>query len=202
MTITTPGSKAYRSFRGLGSMKSGKLRDTVPAFLGGGVAAGTAIGLRSVWRPIGDDGKPSLLYRYAPIAGAVAGAGLGGLGSYFLAGKGPGGTSAALGSILTSLLVGGALWANDLQLAGMSAAQHNDHMVALGSPTVVATTPSPATGQPAGLRRVSMMHVDPVTGRPLGEVVATMGPGGGREPALRRVGNVNENAYGAHPYGG
>lgn len=196
MTTITPGSNAYRAFKGLGSMKAGKLRDTVPAFLGGGLAAGAALGIRGLMSPRSDDGSPSMLYQYAPLAGALGGAALGGLGSYMLAGKGSGGVSAALGSIVTAVIVGGALYAEDLRLASMASGDLTSHLQAIGSPAILSTTPSPATT--AG---VSMMQVDARTRRPVGvgQITANVGTPGNRPPLIR-VGNVNENAWGFPPY--
>lgn len=197
MTTITPGSNAYRAFKGLGSMKGGKLRDTVPAFLGGGLAAGAALGIRGLMSPRSSDGSPSMLYQYAPLAGALGGAALGGLGSYMLAGKGAGGVSAALGSIVTAVIVGGALYAEDLRLASMASGDLTSHFQAIGSPVILSTTPSPATST-AG---VSMMQVDPRTRRPVGvgQISASVGTPGGRPPLIR-VGNVNENAFGFPSY--
>lgn len=197
-TTITPGSNAYRAFRGVGSMKAGKMRDTVPAFLGGGLAAGASLGLRAFAAPLGSDGQPSIIYKYAPLLGAAAGVLLGGGASWALAGKGGSGMSAALGSAVTAIVVGGALYAEDLRLASLTSADMTTHLQVLGSPAILSTTPSPATT--AG---VSMMHVDPRTRRPvaIGAIQANVGVPGGRPP-LYRVGHVNENAYGASPYGG
>lgn len=195
-TTTTPGSNAYRAFKGLGSMKAGKLRDTVPAFLGGGIAAGTSLGLRAFVTPA----ESPTLYKYAPLAGVAAGAVLGGAASWFTAGKGSSGLSAALGSVVTAVVVGGALFAEDMRLASMSSADVSMHLAAIGSPAILTTTPSPATGPQAG---VSMMNIDPRTRRPVGvgQISASVGLPGNRPP-LTRVGQVNEAAWGGHPYGG
>lgn len=198
MSTITPGSNAYRAFKGLGSMKAGKLRDTVPALLGGGLAAGAALGIRGLMSPRNSDGTVSMLYQYAPLWGGLAGLALGGGASYLLAGKGGGGLSAGLGSAVTAVIVAGALYAEDMRIAQLPSADLTAHMAALGSPAILTTTPSPATT--AG---VSMMQTDPRTRRPvqLGAISASVGPPGGRPP-LVRVGQVNESAWGAPPYGG
>lgn len=190
-TTVTPGSNAYRAFRGLGSMKAGKLRDTVPAFLGGGIAAGTSMGIRALTSPA----ESPTLYKYAPLAGVAAGAGLGGLASWLTAGKGSSGISAALGSVVTAVIVGGALYAEDLRIAGLTAPELTNHLAAIGSPAILTTTPSPATGN------VSMMQINQRTRRPtLGQITAsTRGPDG---RTMTTVSGVNESAWGGPPYGG
>jgi hypothetical protein len=191
-TTITPGSNAYRAFRGLGSMKGGKLRDTVPAFLGGGIAAGASMGIRSLVSPA----ESPTLYRYAPLAGAGAGAALGGLASWFTAGKGSSGISAALGSVVSAIVVGGALFAEDLRLAALQPADLTSHLAAIGSPVILPTTPSPATSG------VSMMEINNRTRRPtnMGQITASSRSPDGR--MMTTISGVNENAWGAQPYGG
>jgi hypothetical protein len=188
-TTITPGSNAYRAFRG---MKAGKLRDTVPAFLGGGIAAGTSMGIRALTSPA----ESPALYKYAPLAGVAAGAALGGAASWFTAGKGSSGISAALGSIVTAIVVGGALYAEDLRLAALTSPELTNHLAAIGSPAILTTTPSPATSG------VSMMQIDRRTRRPtnMGQITASSRTPDGR--MMTMVSGVNENAWGGNPYGG
>lgn len=100
--------RGFRGLKGLGNLKRpGLARDIIPALIGGGIALGTALGIRAFVQPT----TPAMvkLYELAPLAGLGAGALLGG-GAMFAITKSSG---PAASTAIAASLVGGGLMASE-----------------------------------------------------------------------------------------
>jgi hypothetical protein len=196
-TLRTPGSDASRAFKGLGDMRKGMLHDTVPVVLGGGLGLGTFLGIRATVKPFGEGTAaqtPSGAYKWAPLIGMGVGAVVGGLGSYFLAGKGEGGTGAGVAAALSSLIAVGGVWGYERMLLDQAPTDRDTHFRALDA--VAGEVVAPPASESQGYIRMRELPHGGASVDGLGEIMASESLGQGR-PYVRQVRGVNQAAYGS-----